>query len=88
MIYNFLLITETKLTLCQRKRKDLSQAVLPFGHYIPTCQKYNSFESVQCHPSTGYCWCVDQNGMSGREQDSEGDHCVTILVRCSCFGTC
>lgn len=41
---------------------DLSKAVLSFGRYIPTCSKYNSYESVQCHPSTGYCWCVDQNG--------------------------
>ena len=82
MIYNFLLITETKLTLCQRKRKDLSQAVLPFGHYIPTCSKYNSFESVQCHPSTGYCWCVDQNGNEWQGTRQRGrplcDHTGTL----------
>ena len=36
--------------------------VLPLGKFVPKCKEDGSFELVQCHPSTGYCWCVDENG--------------------------
>ena len=32
------------------------------GRYVPQCKKDGSFEEVQCHYSTGYCWCVDTQG--------------------------
>lgn len=32
------------------------------GLYIPTCDENGAYEAMQCHGSTGYCWCVDQNG--------------------------
>ncbi|XP_053292926.1 nidogen-1 [Pleuronectes platessa] len=32
------------------------------GQYIPTCDENGAYEPMQCHGSTGYCWCVDQNG--------------------------
>ena len=51
---------------------DIIQAVRPFGHYVPTCSKDNSYENVQCHPSTGYCWCVDQNGNEWRGTRKRG----------------
>ena len=32
----------------------------PSGRYIPSCDANNgTFVPVQCHPSTGYCWCVN-----------------------------
>lgn len=34
----------------------------PVGQYIPTCDENGAYEAMQCHGSTGYCWCVDQNG--------------------------
>lgn len=34
------------------------------GAYVPQCEADGSFSSVQCHASTGYCWCVaEQTGM-------------------------
>ena len=32
------------------------------GLFLPTCSKDGSFKEIQCHPSTGYCWCVDKEG--------------------------
>lgn len=34
----------------------------PVGQYIPTCDENGAYEPMQCHGSTGYCWCVDRNG--------------------------
>ncbi|XP_071390603.1 nidogen-1 [Centroberyx affinis] len=34
----------------------------PVGAFIPTCDEQGAYEPMQCHGSTGYCWCVDRNG--------------------------
>ena len=33
------------------------------GCYIPQCLQDCSWEPMQCWASTGYCWCVDDNGV-------------------------
>ena len=33
------------------------------GCYIPQCTESCQWEPMQCWSSTGYCWCVDQNGV-------------------------
>ena len=61
------------------------------GCYIPQCTLDCNWEPMQCWSSTGYCWCVDENGVeiSGtstpswqgfpdcEEFDVVGDECVT-----------
>merc|ERR1712142_1262103 len=32
------------------------------GAFIPDCKDDGSYETKQCHGSTGYCWCVDESG--------------------------
>ena len=32
------------------------------GCYIPQCTENCEWEPMQCWSSTGYCWCVDENG--------------------------
>uniref|UniRef100_A0A8C9XC92 Nidogen 1 n=1 Tax=Sander lucioperca TaxID=283035 RepID=A0A8C9XC92_SANLU len=34
----------------------------PVGQYIPTCDENGAYVPMQCHGSTGHCWCVDRNG--------------------------
>uniref|UniRef100_A0A4W4G1S0 Testican-3 n=1 Tax=Electrophorus electricus TaxID=8005 RepID=A0A4W4G1S0_ELEEL len=40
----------------QSRRKTL------IGAYIPRCAEDGYFKSMQCHGSTGQCWCVDKYG--------------------------
>ncbi|XP_016071478.1 PREDICTED: thyroglobulin [Miniopterus natalensis] len=30
--------------------------------YVPQCDAFGSWEPVQCHTETGYCWCVGKTG--------------------------
>ena len=32
------------------------------GEYVPQCEEDGSFSAMQCWWSTGYCWCVNENG--------------------------
>merc|ERR1712168_1734038 len=32
------------------------------GAFTPKCKDNGSYETQQCHGSTGYCWCVDESG--------------------------
>uniref|UniRef100_A0A3Q2P057 Nidogen 1 n=1 Tax=Fundulus heteroclitus TaxID=8078 RepID=A0A3Q2P057_FUNHE len=34
----------------------------PVGQYIPECDENGDYVPVQCHGSTGQCWCVDRYG--------------------------
>lgn len=31
------------------------------GIFIPSCTPEGKWTPAQCHKSTGYCWCVDEN---------------------------
>ncbi|XP_048588383.1 equistatin-like [Nematostella vectensis] len=52
-------VSATALTDCQKLNAQSSGLI---GSYTPQCSADGSFESMQCWASTGYCWCVDQNG--------------------------
>ena len=32
------------------------------GAFIPTCLDSGEYQPVQCHGSSGYCWCVSEGG--------------------------
>eukprot|EP00298_Acanthocystis_sp_HF-20_P012288 c19816_g1_i1.p1 GENE.c19816_g1_i1~~c19816_g1_i1.p1 ORF type:complete len:424 (-),score=175.84 c19816_g1_i1:43-1278(-) len=50
-----------ELSSCQRSALDASSANL-VGSYIPQCEVNGDYSPLQCHGSTGYCWCVDESG--------------------------
>uniref|UniRef100_A0A4Q8K4T8 U61-Liphistoxin-Lth1a_1 n=2 Tax=Liphistius TaxID=62150 RepID=A0A4Q8K4T8_9ARAC len=41
------------------------KAYVPYvvGNYVPQCERDGTYSRTQCHGSTGYCWCVDENGV-------------------------
>nr|XP_008121841.1 PREDICTED: SPARC-related modular calcium-binding protein 1 isoform X1 [Anolis carolinensis] len=52
------------LTRCQEDRMAaLSQSRRQaHGTYVPECDEGGSFQQVQCHKQTGYCWCSTPEG--------------------------
>ncbi|KAJ8041542.1 Cysteine-rich motor neuron 1 protein [Holothuria leucospilota] len=55
-------IEEDEETECQRQARVEQEKGL-IGNYIPTCEENGDFTAQQCHGSTGYCWCVNENGV-------------------------
>ena len=49
-----------QLTPCEQ---DVENAIGLIGEYVPQCEEDGSYSSMQCWSSTGYCWCVDENGI-------------------------
>ncbi|KAK2184225.1 hypothetical protein NP493_276g02060 [Ridgeia piscesae] len=43
-------------------RVDLATSGTGLGAYKPQCTATGQYKSVQCHGSTGYCWCVTSDG--------------------------
>ncbi|XP_078349655.1 thyroglobulin-like isoform X1 [Oculina patagonica] len=81
---------KSDLTLCQLQRLQSGEE-MP-GRYVPQCKKDGNFEEVQCHYSTGYCWCVNVEGseIKGtkvRGRPSCGKECQPVMCRMYCeFG--
>ena len=54
------------IKLCAKHKKAeiaRNQAGPPMvGAFLPSCKLNGDYEEVQCHGSTGYCWCVDKLG--------------------------
>uniref|UniRef100_A0A8C6VA94 Nidogen 1 n=1 Tax=Naja naja TaxID=35670 RepID=A0A8C6VA94_NAJNA len=57
---------EVEKTKCQREQEQIlalgPRGHRPIGQFIPQCDIYGNYLPTQCHPSTGYCWCVDRDG--------------------------
>ncbi|KAI4893269.1 hypothetical protein NFI96_019669 [Prochilodus magdalenae] len=50
---------QSRLMASERDRQSL---VLGYQPYYPQCDAYGQWLPSQCHPSTGHCWCVDDEG--------------------------
>uniref|UniRef100_A0A7N8YPF2 Nidogen 2a (osteonidogen) n=1 Tax=Mastacembelus armatus TaxID=205130 RepID=A0A7N8YPF2_9TELE len=52
---------------CEHHRDSLQSGLQPggrpsLGAFIPQCDSDGHYRPLQCHGSTGYCWCVDNRG--------------------------
>ena len=53
----------TGMTPCQKEYLEATGGPPGMvGQFIPTCYKDGSYAPLQCHASTGYCWCVTSDG--------------------------
>ncbi len=48
-----------QLSPCQQEQAEATGLI---GEFIPDCEDDGSYTAMQCWASTGYCWCVDENG--------------------------
>ncbi|XP_047677663.1 nidogen-2 isoform X3 [Tachysurus fulvidraco] len=50
-------------TQCEQHRHSAQHgADSALGAFIPVCDEEGRYRSLQCHGSTGHCWCVDNRG--------------------------
>uniref|UniRef100_A0A8C6KHZ8 Nidogen 2 n=1 Tax=Nothobranchius furzeri TaxID=105023 RepID=A0A8C6KHZ8_NOTFU len=47
---------------CEQHRDSLQSGGHGDGAHIPQCDSDGRYRSLQCHGSTGHCWCVDDKG--------------------------
>ncbi|CAL1296839.1 unnamed protein product [Larinioides sclopetarius] len=47
---------------CEAQRALMLEQGNRMGLFVPECKADGSYAEVQCHVSTGYCWCVDEAG--------------------------
>ncbi|KAI4885762.1 hypothetical protein NFI96_031285 [Prochilodus magdalenae] len=56
---------ERPKTQCEQHRESLlsgSDGYPSVGAFVPQCDEEGQYRPLQCHGSTGYCWCVDSRG--------------------------
>ncbi|XP_040888434.1 nidogen-2 isoform X2 [Toxotes jaculatrix] len=54
---------ERSKTHCEQHRDSVQNVRYPIdGEYVPQCDAHGEYTPLQCHGSTGYCWCVDSRG--------------------------
>jgi hypothetical protein len=49
-----------QLSPCQQEAANATGLI---GAFVPQCEEGGSYSSVQCWFSTGYCWCVNADGI-------------------------
>ena len=59
----FWFISAHSLTPCQaQKKKEKAACGGMMGCHTVQCTSQGGYSPMQCHGSTGYCWCVDKSG--------------------------
>ena len=79
-VYNKPLHFLDSLTQCQMARQNSSR--YPFGSsHLIRCKQDGSYQQIQCSGTTGYCWCVDENGVKLTHTETRGSLRCPVLGR-------
>ena len=84
--FSKLLVVAKPKSKCEKERDAATNGLPSVGAFTPQCESDGSYSSVQCHGSTGYCWCVDGEGNKLIETElrferpncTEGKLCTTL----------
>ena len=62
------------LSPCQIKRRQaLGLRNVPVvGLHAPECRGDGGYDTLQCHATSGYCWCMDEYGNEVPESRMKG----------------
>uniref|UniRef100_A0A3B3XBR0 Thyroglobulin type-1 domain-containing protein n=1 Tax=Poecilia mexicana TaxID=48701 RepID=A0A3B3XBR0_9TELE len=53
------------------------------GAYVPQCDADGQYIPLQCHSSTGYCWCVNEDGQErAGTRTPPGNLIISHLTKC------
>uniref|UniRef100_A0A3P8W1U6 Thyroglobulin type-1 domain-containing protein n=1 Tax=Cynoglossus semilaevis TaxID=244447 RepID=A0A3P8W1U6_CYNSE len=73
-------------THCEHHR-DSVQTTSPEGYpllgaYVPQCDDQGLYIPLQCHGSSGHCWCVDSNGQERPGTRTPPVFYITTYINC------
>ncbi|XP_063040721.1 nidogen-2 isoform X2 [Engraulis encrasicolus] len=55
-------LPERPKTQCEHHRDSVQGSQGGLGAFVPQCDEQGQYRPLQCHGSTGHCWCVDNQG--------------------------
>lgn len=65
----------------------VSEFHVTVGTYIPSCDNEGYYEPMQCHGTTGMCWCVNKHGVEFPNSRSHGKvDCGKCVIQVTFFG--
>ncbi|XP_012563175.2 uncharacterized protein LOC100201986 isoform X1 [Hydra vulgaris] len=73
----------THLTICQQQQLIAeSSSGVTVGGFIPQCLSDGNYKTVQCHALTGFCWCVNNDGVriQGTEERYKEPNCSGLRI--------
>jgi len=72
----------TQPTACIQNRADATSSSFISGGFVPECDANGEFKPLQCHQTTGQCFCVDSQGIeipNSLQHHIKHNRIVTIL---------
>ena len=61
LLFKQCLLVEDERLSCKEQAEKIIKFKL-IGAYVPSCRPDGHYSPLQCHGSTGICWCADKNG--------------------------
>ena len=60
------------MSACHKEVASAANGPKLIGAFVPKYEDDGSYKKIQCHGSTGYCWCVNDKGVkqAGTEKRS------------------